>query len=83
MITTHPTEDGSSQCDRILNRLQVMPAAWVSMPELARVSGSFNVHSRIADLRKRGIRIEQKSEQIQKKVFSFYRLAPDSVEVGQ
>lgn len=44
---------GVSQCDRILARLNVKLGEWVAMPELSRLSGSLNVHSRISDLRNR------------------------------
>jgi hypothetical protein len=47
-----------SQANRILVRLQLpLPRetdGWVSMPVLSQCSGSYNVHSRIAELRERG-----------------------------
>jgi hypothetical protein len=50
-----------SQRDRIEAAL-IYAGGWVSMPDLVRCSGSYNVHSRISDLRKRGLNIEQKLE---------------------
>jgi hypothetical protein len=47
---------------------------WVAMPDLVLASDSFNIHSRIADLRKRGHTIEQDSKVDGRKVKSFYRL---------
>lgn len=56
-----------SQCDRIEKELfrgmrLECAGGWVSMPDLVRCSGSYNVHSRISDLRKRGLNIEQRLE---------------------
>jgi hypothetical protein len=63
----------SSQCDSILARLH-WRADWVPMPELVECSGSYNVHSRIAELRKRGYQIEQRSEREGRTVKSSYRI---------
>lgn len=75
-MSTHthkPT--GLSQCERILKRLkQATPLAWVSMVQLSAVSGAYAVHSRIADLRKRGHNIEQRCERDGQAKHSFYRL---------
>ena len=43
-----------SQCARILARLQLRPGVKIPMPDLVKVSGSFNIHSRVDELRKRG-----------------------------
>lgn len=64
---------GKSQADKILAALRVA-AGWVHLPDLVRVSGAFAVHSRVADLRKRGHRIEQESVHRGRAVHSFYRL---------
>ena len=54
-MTTHVVAAaGESQCARILQRLEEARGGWVPMVELAAVSGAFAVHSRIADLRRRG-----------------------------
>jgi hypothetical protein len=68
--------NGESQCQKILNHLRAHLGEWVPMPELYQVSGAMAVHSRIADLRAAGCRIEHKNERepgsrTQK---SFYRL---------
>lgn len=61
--TTHPDPAaGTSQADRVLERLRRAGGEWMGLPELERASGSHVVHSRIADLRKRGHRIEHKNE---------------------
>lgn len=71
---------GPTQCARILARLEESVNQWVSMPELARAgSGAPNgfcmVHSRVADLRKRGHTIEHRSARVAgTKVHSSYRL---------
>jgi biotin operon repressor len=68
--------NGASQCDRILDALQDARGDWVSMPELARVSGAYAVHSRVADLRARGFHVEHRSERGEdgRTIHSFYRL---------
>ena len=53
-----------SQCDTILKALLKRAGKWVSMPALVKASGSYNVHSRIDELRhKRGVRIENMTRQ--------------------
>lgn len=77
MVTTHPSPAaGASQCDLILGRLLLTPGLWVPMPELARVSGAYAVHSRVADLRRRGIRIDQRNARRGRLVLSSYRIQP-------
>lgn len=76
---------GGSQADRILARLQTAAGAWVPMPELAAVgSGSPHgfcmVHSRVADLRKRGLTIEQRVPPgARREGASEYRLVPSGI----
>jgi hypothetical protein len=79
----HPTEAEfratagprrASQCDKVLARLEDSAGAWVSLPELVRVSGAYAVHSRVSDLRRRGYSIEQASEHRDGLVHSSYRL---------
>ena len=73
----HPSlAAGSSQCDLILELLSASNGRWVSMIDLHRVSGSMAVHSRIADLRERGLHIEQHSVRKGRSVHSSYRLIP-------
>jgi len=59
---------------RILAALEYERGHWVPMPDLARIAGAFAVHSRIADLRKRGHRISHMNQKNGRKVWSFYRL---------
>lgn len=63
-----------SQATAILGVLVEHRGSWVSMPLLARLSGSLNVHSRVADLRKRGEQIEHRNERDGRTVRSFYRV---------
>lgn len=63
-----------SQCDKILACLRETPGQWVAMPDLVLASASFNIHSRISDLRKRGHNIEQHDERDGRKIKSFYRV---------
>ena len=71
MTTTHtsPTA-GGTQCELILAALE--SGEWVPMPTLALVSGSFNVHSRISDLRKSGHAIEHRNEHDGRRIKSEY-----------
>ena len=68
------TGAGLSQCARILAELESKRGHWVAMPNLARIAGGFAVHSRIAELRKQGHRIEAMQERQGRKVWSYYRL---------
>ena len=70
---------GLSQCDLVLMALSDaasdrMDPQWVSLPDLVQACGGYAVHSRVADLRKRGYDIEQMSVRRAGKVHSFYRL---------
>ena len=53
---------GTSQCAAILAYLKAAGRAWVAMPVLAKASGAFAVHSRVAELRKRGHRIKHRND---------------------
>lgn len=65
----------SSQAFRILSRLKQSQGEWVAMPELCRISGSLNCHSRITDLRKQGYIIDQENQrQADGAMNSVYRL---------
>ena len=67
-----------SQADKILAELQRRPGVNVPMPDLARVSGAYAVHSRIAELRKRGLTIKSvvDHDPLSAAKHSFYRLVP-------
>jgi len=68
----------SSQCDLIKTELERNAGKWVAMPRLVELSGSYVIHSRISDLRKRlrdtGRTIEQRSERVGGRCRSEYRL---------
>ena len=65
-----------TQVERILAVLTQRHGQWVPMPELARESGAYAVHSRISDLRKDGWVIETKIERVRgrRTQASYYRL---------
>jgi len=64
-----------TQCSVILARLKRARGRWVPMPELARVSGAYAVHSRISDLRERGHAIPRpRIERRGRMLLSAYRL---------
>jgi hypothetical protein len=65
---------GLSQNELIETRLTEKRGQWVPMPELSQLSGSYVVHSRVSDLRKKGLQIESKTEQHGKTKHSFYKL---------
>jgi hypothetical protein len=72
---------GQTQCERIENYLAKRAGRWIAMPHLARVGagtpqGFCIVHSRISDLRERGLQIDQESRWVEGRCLSFYRLVP-------
>ena len=78
-VTFEAIGGGLSQCDKILMVLSdaardPMAIDWVSLPNLVKACGGYAVHSRVADLRKKGYGIEQTSIRRSGKVHSFYRL---------
>ena len=85
------TSAKATQSDRILLMLQSRRGEWVDMPCLARVGadndhGFCMVHSRVADLRKRGHTIEHRNERVGGRCHSFYRLNGlqiDEVNINQ
>ena len=72
----------SSQADKILAELQRRPGVNVPMPDLARVSGAYAVHSRIAELRKRGhvIKNEIDHDPFGPAKHSYFRLLPGGAQ---
>jgi len=73
MTTTHTSATaGGTQCELILAALE--SGEWVPMPTLALVSGSYNVPSRISDLRKAGFQIEHRNQHEGRTIKSEYRL---------
>ena len=70
---------GTSHCARILTALESQRGQWVPMPSLSQAGnpgGFCMVHSRVADLRKRGHVIAHRNEHRPGCVASFYRLEP-------
>ena len=69
----HPTQN-----ELILDALTARRGDWVPMPELSEASGSWNVHSRIADLRAEGHDIDNKIVRRGRQSRSYYRIpAPE------
>ncbi len=69
-----------SQIEAIEKRLRDAAGEWVSMPDLVRVSGSYNIHSRAADLRRQGVTVENTMlEGDDGKKLSWYRI-PQQLE---
>lgn len=67
---------GDSQNARVFQFLKLHQGCWVDMPRLVEIGGGYAVHSRIADLRKAGHRIENLVDRSAKPYKSFYRLLP-------
>ena len=67
-----------TQNDLIVERLTAAAGEWVSMLDLVKASDSYNVHTRIDELRHtRGLAIENKTERApNKRIHSCYRLLP-------
>lgn len=69
------TYSSTAQCSLILAYLTRFKNKWIPMPELAKISGSWNVHSRCAELRRRNHRIVNRVTQGPKGVkFSEYKI---------
>lgn len=64
----------NSQAGQIRIRLQVARGGWISALALHEASGSLCVHSRIADLRRQGHEIENRTGHTAGRVVSEYRL---------
>ena len=63
-----------TQTQMVLQRLMASPNEWVRMTELGRFAGCWAVHSRIADCRRAGNRIENHKTKVDGKTHSYYRL---------
>ena len=70
-----------SQNEKVLNRLKQTPNQWVSMIDLARIAESYAINSRAADLRKQGHIIENKTERVDGKTYSYYRILEGQPEL--
>jgi hypothetical protein len=65
----------NSQCKKILDALMAAKGQWVSMVALVEVSGSYNVHSRVDELRhKHGFIIDNETDLTTRPHKSFYRV---------
>jgi hypothetical protein len=71
-------ESGKSQNQLVLEMLVIAGGEWVSLPDLMRHSGSANIHSRVADLRKRGHNVQWKRTQVGRRIHSWYRMGTDA-----
>lgn len=74
---------GNSQCGKILAALHAAGGAWLSMPELVEISDSYNIHSRIDELRHAyGFNIENQTDYSVRPHRSKYRLLPAAQEAA-
>lgn len=65
-----------TQTEKVFATLAANAGNWVGMPHLVEVSGAYAVHSRVADLRRRGYNVENQVDRSTKPFKSFYRLLP-------
>jgi hypothetical protein len=65
-----------SQTDKLEDALVAASGCWVSMPALVEATGSYNIHSRAADLRSRGVKVENRTQRNPRtgQTESFYRI---------
>lgn len=56
--SSYRVQASPTQNDLLEAYLRRRPYQWISMPDLAEAIGAYAVHSRIADLRKRGMTID-------------------------
>lgn len=72
----YPVPGKNSQCGKILRALRRAQGKWVSMPKLVWLSRSFNIHTRVDELRsKYGVAIENTTDRMTGPAKSKYRLA--------
>ena len=66
-----------TQTDRLLFAREAAHGGWVGLPELVHRTGAYAVHSRAADLRRRGLPVENRVrfDPLTGRRHSFYRLA--------
>jgi hypothetical protein len=77
----------SSQLYRLLEHFRTHPNEWIPMPTLTKISGSYVVHSKVAELRRLQIghfenvveRVEQNGESA---IQSRYRFVPNRSDYG-
>lgn len=76
------TKGGQTQNEKLRALFEANPRTWLSMTDLGRAVGAWAVHSRVADLRKRGMTIYNRSTlnpqpSTDRKRHSFYYFDPD------
>jgi hypothetical protein len=80
-LSTRAGQRRLSQNDIILRELQESSPSWVGLPRLMEISGSAAVHSRIADLRGRGHKIDHENDRSgDGRYISRYRFIFDETE---
>ncbi len=63
-------------CDQLEAYFKARPGQWLDGMELAHVAGQYAWRSRCSDLRRRGLRIENKQVRVPWGVKSLYRYVP-------
>jgi hypothetical protein len=63
--------------DKLEAFFKARPHAWIDGKELARVAGGYGWRSRVSDVRRRGMTVENKQERRNGYTRSFYRYVPD------
>lgn len=82
--SSYRAQASPTQNDLLEAYLRGHPNRWITMPDLAYVIGAYAVHSRIADLRKRGMTIEHVNDwrviDGRRTCCSRYRFVPSEVQ---
>ena len=72
-----------SQSDRIEAELLAHKGEFIPMRRLVELSGSYNIHSRVADLRRRGHTVENRLTKHDGRTRSYYRIpSPAQAELA-
>lgn len=74
----HATKNGQSQAAKLERIFRDNPNRWLSMTELGQQIGAWAVHSRVADLRRRGMTIENRTKRDNRsnQTISYYMFIP-------
>lgn len=67
-----------SQTDKLISALMQANGGWLDLPTLVAFTGSYVIHSRAADARKKGYNIENTTERdpLTGQRHSYYRILP-------
>ena len=70
-----------STVDRLATFFEARPGQWIDGMALAQIAGSYAWRTRVSDLRKRGLTVENRQRKIGRLTISEYRFVPDQTPV--